>query len=117
MPVTNQKHYRDRLRNMRDRMLGEVDSVVEAIREDINSGGNTSHAPVHLADHAPENIDGDIAVLEAERGVLEEIQAALNRIDAGKFGICEECGSPIAEERLEAIPYVSRCIKCAARAS
>jgi DnaK suppressor protein len=36
----------------------------------------------------------------------------LLRIEAGTFGTCGRCGKPIAEERLEAIPYANRCIDC-----
>lgn len=106
--------YRERLREMRDRMSGEVDRVVESIREDLNPAGNSSNLPTHPADNAPENIDSDVQVIEAERGMLDEIQAAIHRIDAGTFGVCENCAELIGYERLEAIPYASRCIKCAA---
>jgi DnaK suppressor protein len=36
----------------------------------------------------------------------------LQRIENGGFGTCGRCGKPIAEERLEAIPYANRCIDC-----
>jgi DnaK suppressor protein len=107
-----QEKYRDQLRAVRDRMIGQVDSVVESIREDLNPQGTVSNAPVHLADAAPENIESDVQVIEAERGLMEEVQAAIRRIDEGTFGDCEQCGQPIAEERLQAIPYASRCIQC-----
>ena len=113
MPADKLEQFRNRLRDMRDRMIGEVDRVVESIREDINPSGNLSNAPVHLADAAPENIDADINIIETERGMMEEVQAALKRIDDGTFGTCLNCGGPIPEERLEAIPYVPYCVQCA----
>lgn len=106
-------HYREQLKELRDRMNGQVESTVEAIREDLNPAGQISNAPVHLADAAPENIETDIQVIETERGLLDQVQAALNRLDDGTFGQCEGCGGSIGEERLEAIPYASRCIHCA----
>ena len=45
---------------------------------------------------------------------LEEIDAALRRLDAGTYGTCEVCGTPIGEERLEARPAARVCILCAA---
>ena len=41
--------------------------------------------------------------------------AAVARLAAGTFGICIECGRPIAEARLEARPYAAKCVDCAAR--
>lgn len=111
--LSNLERYRDKLRTMRDRINGEVDSVAESINEDLNPAGKISNAPVHLADEAPENIDADIEVLETGRGMLDEIQAALRRIDDGSYGVCTTCGQPIAEERLEALPYASQCVPCA----
>ena len=117
MAIRNREQYREQLQATRDRMLTEVNSVVEAIREDLNPQGTVSNAPVHLADAAPENIESDIATIEVERDVLEQIQAALGRLDDGTFGVCESCGADIGGERLKAIPYASQCIECASLAS
>ena len=45
---------------------------------------------------------------------LEETRAALDRIDAGTFGVCEECKGPVGEGRLDAVPTARRCIDCEA---
>ena len=44
--------------------------------------------------------------------LLEEIEAALGRIDDGTFGTCQRCGNAISEERLEALPWATLCIDC-----
>ena len=44
---------------------------------------------------------------------IGQIRAALNRIDAGSYGICDNCGADIAPARLEVQPDATRCIKCA----
>ncbi len=44
---------------------------------------------------------------------LRQIDHALRRIEADLFADCEQCGEPIAEGRLLALPYATRCIKCA----
>lgn len=43
---------------------------------------------------------------------LEEVDAALGRIAEGTFGVCERCGGPIGEGRLEAIPGATQCVAC-----
>jgi DnaK suppressor protein len=113
MAVANRERYREELRAMRDRMLAEVNSVVESIREDLNPQGTISNAPVHMADAAPENIESDIQTIETERDVIEQVQAALRRLDDGTFGVCESCGADVGAERLKALPYAAQCIECA----
>ncbi|MDR1039271.1 MAG: RNA polymerase-binding protein DksA [Deltaproteobacteria bacterium] len=49
---------------------------------------------------------------ERERHLLNKIDAALERITAGTFGICEQCGDDISEARLEARPVSTLCIRC-----
>ena len=48
---------------------------------------------------------------QAEK-LLRALNAALDRIDAGTFGKCRDCGQLIGEERLEAIPWTRYCITC-----
>jgi RNA polymerase-binding transcription factor len=47
---------------------------------------------------------------EIERKELDEIDLALNKIDAGSYGICEVCGKPISLKRLQAIPWTRFCL-------
>ena len=47
-----------------------------------------------------------------EKNLLDKIQKALDRIEDGTFGICEECDEPIAPKRLEARPETTLCIRC-----
>jgi DnaK suppressor protein len=68
----------------------------------------------HLGDTATATLDREIdySLEENSESVLRSIDAALQRIEDGTFGICETCGQPISEERLEAIPYATQCIDC-----
>ena len=47
-----------------------------------------------------------------EIALLRELEAALRRFDGGSFGICEGCGEPILEKRLNAVPWAKLCIPC-----
>jgi RNA polymerase-binding protein DksA len=49
------------------------------------------------------------------RETLNDIDAALAKFDAGTYGLCESCGEPIAEPRLEAMPAARLCISCASK--
>lgn len=43
---------------------------------------------------------------------LAQVRAALRRLDAGEYGLCQSCGEPIELGRLQALPYASRCMRC-----
>ena len=47
---------------------------------------------------------------------LDQVNEALARLDAGEYGLCMDCGEPIAEARLKALPYATLCIQCAEKA-
>ena len=68
----------------------------------------------HLGDAASVTFDRELGYsLESNSGhVLAAIDEALKRIEEGSFGTCVRCGNPIAEERLEAMPYATKCIEC-----
>ena len=54
----------------------------------------------------------DRLVSQEWQPMLACIDAALGRIDAGSYGKCERCAEPISDERLEALPYATKCIEC-----
>lgn len=52
------------------------------------------------------------SVLVNQQALLTEVQRAIERIDTGTYGKCVECGQPIPEKRLEALPWAARDVKC-----
>ncbi len=54
----------------------------------------------------------DLRLRDRDRKLIGKIQQALERIEEGSFGICEECGQPIEEKRLMARPVATQCIEC-----
>ena len=59
-----------------------------------------------------ENDEALVALDNSIRAEMAQIEKTLARLDKGEYGICEECGDPITPKRLEALPYVSRCVDC-----
>ncbi|MEU4191839.1 TraR/DksA C4-type zinc finger protein [Kribbella sp. NPDC026611] len=53
------------------------------------------------------------ALVQQVQGQLTEVEAALDRLSAGSYGICEVCGQPIPEARLQARPTARTCVECA----
>jgi RNA polymerase-binding protein DksA len=66
----------------------------------------------HLGDTATAMYDRELdeGLEEGARDTLAEIEAALQRIEDGTYGICEVCGKPIGADRLSAIPWTRLCI-------
>jgi DnaK suppressor protein len=60
------------------------------------------------------NVDREIDLyLSAQaRATVGEIDRALQKIEDGSYGLCEQCGQPIPEPRLEALPYAALCVTC-----
>lgn len=54
------------------------------------------------------------AVVDRRARQLEEVHQALEDIEAGRYGVCRECGDPIPEARLRVVPFATRCVACQA---
>lgn len=93
------------IQSLREASFG--DPQMEAARE-------LSAYDQHTADQGTETFERekDWGLLEQARATLEQIDLALSLMDAGKYGICLDCGTPIDTERLRAIPYALRCFAC-----
>ncbi len=117
MTTTELEGYRQQLFSLGRRLKGDVSDLAhEALRETGGAaGGNLSNTPVHLADLGSDSYEQGVALslLENREQTLEEVAAALRRIEQGTFGRCEECGKEISRERLKAIPFTRLCIGCA----
>jgi RNA polymerase-binding transcription factor DksA len=109
--------YRRQLVRMANRLEGDVSRLSdEALRRaGGEASGNLSNTPLHLADLGTDTFEHEmtLGLLENEGQVFIQITNALDRIDNGTFGRCENCGAEIRRERLQALPYVNLCIRCA----
>jgi DnaK suppressor protein len=92
------------------RLTDDYDAVVAASRD---SNADDEHDP-EGATIAFERSQVGALVRQAQNHLLE-IDAAMTRLNAGTYGICESCGEPIGEGRLAARPVARSCILCAAQ--
>src|SRR3984893_18351774 len=67
-----------------------------------------------MADQASGNneVHIQLKLKQTDAKILQAIEEALWRIDKGTYGVCRDCGEPIAEARLNAIPWTRVCISC-----
>jgi len=75
---------------------------------------DADRSSVTLSDHADAMADAERSnlVLGNSRTLLEQVNAALQRLDDGTYGFCQRCGKPIGERRLEALPYALYDLEC-----
>ena len=75
---------------------------------------NNSGRQGDMADQAAGNneVHIQLRLKQTDAKILQAIDEALMRIEKGSFGICKDCGEPIAEARLNAIPWTRVCITC-----
>ena len=108
----------DRFRTLllaeRERVMHAIEYLHEENPGTITEGEEEETFDNHLGDAATITLNREMDYsLEDNAGhVLAAIDEALARIEAGSFGTCARCGRPIAEERLEARPYATKCIDC-----
>ena len=106
----NTDHYRELLLEER----GRVTHSIEHLHAENSLSSADENPSTGLADEASTTLDRelDYSLEENASRLLHEVDAALARIDGGTFGRCERCGQPISEERLEAMPWATKCIDC-----
>ena len=117
MTESERDSYRQRLRSLATRLQDDYSGLSkEALRvAGGEANGNLSNTPFHMADLGTDNFEQEMSasLLENQGQILDDIAAALRRLEDGTYGKCELCGKDIAKQRLQATPYTPYCIDCA----
>ncbi len=103
--------------------LKDVEEKLRAEREDLlrqvaELEGNRSREMTADIDEEgePENVtyerERNLSLLDNARDLLDRVEAALSKVDAGTYGKCESCGKSIEAARLKALPHATLCIAC-----
>ena len=107
----NRKKIEERLTQLEQRLLGQMDQHLGNVR-------NTSSSdPSELLDMVSEGEIDYMAAVSAQAGsaTIDEIELALKKLRDGTYGICEECGSEIKPRRLQVRPFATLCVHCKER--
>jgi DnaK suppressor protein len=107
------------LATMKERLeakLKELQAQIDELREESGVPGGS----LEPAEESPEFEEAASvlagqglgqSIFANEAMLLTEVRVALKRIAQGSYGVCALCGQPIAEKRLEALPWAAYCIK------
>lgn len=99
----------------RARIMHRLELLAEP-EDDDSVGREISYNPDRsdLADEYAAR-ERDLALLAIDQEQLAQIDAALQRLTEGTYGVCLTCGEPITPGRLEILPYATLCIRCQSR--
>ena len=100
------EHLRQELELKKAELQGRLDRVKANVRRGLET--DSKERAKQLEDSEVVDALGNEA-----REELQKISAALERMDRGDYGLCADCGIPIASLRIEANPYAGECIDCA----
>lgn len=103
---------------VKKKLLVEIQKIGEAskleLQKQVNGEYYRQEDVKDDADMGANDISDDVAiiVLGTKKESLRRIEEAVRKIDAGTYGICEECGEPIPASRLLVMPFAIYCVEC-----
>jgi DnaK suppressor protein len=105
------------MRAIKRDLEGKRKALVSAISSTMGSARDTEHGRDLLKDpfgSASTTHDDEVAAVMVDRAAreLQEVDRALEDIEAGRYGICRDCEGPIGAARLKAVPFATRCVRC-----
>jgi DnaK suppressor protein len=106
--------HRERLLALREELLGDMTQMED---DTLKDHCKTTSIPTDMEELASDNANQELtaSLLGCDKGTLDQIEAAIGRIEDGSYGRCEQCGEKIPETRLDAIPYAAECERCASQ--
>ena len=114
MTNTDLTLHREKLLALRASLLGDVTQMGD---DSLKDHSKITSIPTDREELGSDNADQEltISLLKNENDTLDQIEAAIQRIEDGGYGRCEKCGEPIPKTRLDAIPYAAECERCASQ--
>jgi RNA polymerase-binding transcription factor DksA len=117
MKKAEAKEFRNMLLGLRSRLRGDVNALADSALRKTRSeaSGDLSSMPIHMADVGSDAFEQEftLSLMEHDGSALEQIEAALVRIEDGLYGVCVECEAKIPKTRLQVLPQTPHCVKCA----
>jgi len=106
MDANEKKRFKRRLLKLQE----ELQRLVQAEEGDTDNGRDS----MDEVDQATELIEREFGSLIATnaRASLEQVNSALERLEVGEYGQCQECGAAIPAKRLEVLPFALYCVSC-----
>ncbi len=107
MEAEKLEYFRNVLSDEMRALLSEAGKTVTEMNSDSSNFPDPTDRATQESDR-----NFELRIRDRERKLINKIKDALDRIDNGEFGICEECGEEISEARLKVRPVTTLCINC-----
>ena len=97
---------------LRANLLGDMTHMED---DSLKDHAKTISIPTDKEELGSDNAEQELTLtlLGSDEDILDQVEAAIYRIEDGGYGWCEKCGEAIPKHRLDAIPYAADCVRCA----
>lgn len=109
--------FRNRLEEERERltkMIRDIEEEREEVRLTETSSDRSPDPNTAEGGSLAFEMEKELSLAQNVQDILANVEDALERIDSGVYGDCDECGTAIPVARLDALPYTKLCVTCAA---
>ena len=104
----------EKLLTLRASLLGDMTHMED---DSLKDHAKTVSIPTDREELGSDNADQELTLtlLGSDEDILDQTEAAIQRIEDGSYGLCKGCGEKIPKTRLDAIPYAAECVQCASQ--
>jgi len=107
MDKEQQAYFKQKLEDMTKNLLTEAEKTIHEMTDNNDNYPDPTDRATAESDR-----NFELRIRDRERKLLAKVKAAIERIEEGTYGICDECGDEITTKRLEARPVTTLCIDC-----
>ena len=114
MTNTGLKLNLEKLLALRANLLGDITHMED---DSLKDHAKTISIPTDKEELGSDNAEQELTLtlLGSDEDILDQVEAAIHRIEDGSYGRCKGCGEKISKTRLDAIPYAAECVQCASK--
>ena len=108
MDLKTKNQFKNMLTQMKDTLTLGLERCLNDSKEEVNGG-----VP-DIADEATRTYNRQVMLnlSEQERSQLSRVDEALEKLEDGRYGVCDECGDRIPVKRLKIVPFAKFCVTC-----
>ena len=102
------------LNEEREQLAADLEDLEQSGHEALSDMSGENNYRDHMADQGTATFtkELDMSLEENVRDLMRQVDGALERIEAGTYGACTNCGKAVGVDRLKAMPAAGKCIEC-----